>query len=758
MWASRYVAYLAISAGVLAWLIACPASRADAGDQPSEAARFGLEEPFPFERATLVPPPAVTRAQAEVLLQAHLLEGESLNSVVIRPLTETGITLIEATAIPPDGSYARPVAVDHTGAAVDGESVRRQERLLDYRRHGRFDAKLHARVQQEAGPFDVVLLYAMPQGVEREPDPTIDPEVDLRLRRELVRDALAVGRQPLLQWLGAHGVTEMVALDYYPVIRLTISRDVIVVRALHESLDVASIQLPPPPGQLAGDTFNANASMGEPFCSNCYGSATAAVVIEPPNGHDAFPLGLPTDSPRLYNAAYTWLMNPAATCTADYQCGDSSYSTNASCHLGHCVSSHATGVMGSIGMNGPYSGYAFTGNRNVYPAYASTNDIPTAFNWLTGLGWAFANTSFGSHDSEETYSASAAVIDIGARYHSVLTTRASGNCLSTNECMYAVWPRSYNSLIVGNYSYPDNRINVTSVYVNPGGTDRELPEVVGPGSCGIGDLNTNSGGPAFATAQPCPGPRNTWMSDGANGDCRNGVSSPGGTSFAAPAVLGMAMLTNDWYYGQGVGPLELKAILMTGARDANADGPISINGISDGKDGAGAPDVTAIKRIRSNFSWQTFHIRPQDIGADGYFNQSIQVYVPAGYALRTTMAYNSCATEVSPGAYTNRLVANFDLAVSQPIGQGNTILGTCKYCTAWRFPFGCLGWAPGGTKWSATYDNNYEMVYDDCLKTATQGGTFTIKISRNGSFGTGDLCNGASDETVVVAWDVLPAP
>jgi hypothetical protein len=715
----------------------------------AELAQADGDGAFPFAAAAIGTPPAVTKMQASRYLSGLLLDGESLSNVVVRPLGESGITLIEGRAIAPDGAYARPIAVDHAGAAVDRESAMRHERYLAYHRHGRLAPELHARLLHEDGPFEVVLTHAMPAGLERQPDPSIDRQVDLQLRRDAVHDALAITRQPLLEWLSSHGAEEMLLPDYYPFVRLKLPRRALVARSLHESLGVARIDSLDAGGQLAGDTFTANASMGEPFCSDCYGFPTAAVVIETAGG--PMYAGLPTDSPRLHNASYTWLMHPAQTCTTDIDCSPTS--SNASCHLGYCMSSHATGVMGSIGMNGPYGAYAFTGNRNIYPAYASTDDWVAAFDWLTGLGWSFANISevFGTESTPDHWRSG--VVDVAARYHDVLTTRATGNCDPPGcQDSITVVPKSYNSLIVGNYSYQgtpttpgDDRIHYRSVYGNPPGTDRELPEVAGPGSS---DWTAD---PEFATAQPCPGITNKWI-DGK--DCR-GQSVSGGTSFAAPAVLGAAMLMDDWYYTELLEPVHYKAILMTGARDANGDGPISINGFGDGKDGAGAPDVSALKRIWSNRSWRTYHIRPQDIGADGFFNQSVQVYVPAGYALRTGMAYNSCPAEIDPSTYTNRLVANFDLAVTQPVGPGNTILGTCKYC-ARRSLFSCLSWAPGGTMWSATFDNNYEMVFDSCLKTATQGGTFTIRVGLTGTFG--DLCNGAADETVVVAWDVVPAP
>jgi hypothetical protein len=104
-----------------------------------------------------------------------------------------------------------------------------------------------------------------------------------------------------------------------------------------------------------------------------------------------------------------------------------------------------------------------------------------------------------------------------------------------------------------------------------------------------------------------------------------------------------------------------------------------------------------------------------------------------GQAIRVGIAYNSCP---NTSAGTNVLGVDYDLYVQQP-STGGQCAGTLLSSTS-------------------TADE-VEMVFDSCLKTSAQAGTYAIRLRYKTASGF-NLCGTEVDEPIAVVWDYFPAP
>ena len=423
------------------------------------------------------------------------------------------------------------------------------------------------------------------------------------------------------------------------------------------------------------------------------------------------------------------------------------------CVSGECINLHATAVAGSIGSWGPFgeqgpapgnlsASFLYQGYPKYTPYYSGQRSLANSMGWVTDNNIIFANHSYGAPDEPsgilkgfatgfallQTYD-----INSAARYNFLLMTQAAGNDADSPDpnnwktnCGYAV-----NALCVGAYDYGQNYRDRSlstvvgwSQWKNPTtAPDREVPHVVGPGS-GVWTLSTPTG----------PG-------------VRGGAFHPNtdGTSFSAPSILGLTM--GAWEYAGWLSlyglPIVRKAVIINSGMSVKYMGTqlpsVPVGQPTDQRAGSGAPDAQAIGRMVDpwNSSVEVVDARQEDFDRTGlYVRRQWQAFVPAGYTLRATIAWNTCPTNrIGPDGAPRAPLLDFDLAISSPANSPGR--PACN----------------GQAQVSASHSSEYEMVEESCLKDAKEGGLATIQLRYKPEKGFG-RCGDETSERVAIAWDL----
>lgn len=249
--------------------------------------------------------------------------------------------------------------------------------------------------------------------------------------------------------------------------------------------------------------------------------------------------------------------------------------------------------------------------------------------------------------------------------------------------------KGFNSIAVANHNDTASALSGTSVFANPNSAygDRELPEIAANGTMVTAAGQTN-----------------------------------GGTSFASPAVVGIAALLQDEASVLRSWPEGCRALLLAGAKRNVTDSTWwqDVSSGVDASDGSGSANALESFRITQNRSRRngTPARRGWDIGVlgDGDFERnrlstfSYRVRVPSGPRfwvpthVKVALAWNSQVTEFSilgiKIPLSSRLTLDFDLLVFDESG--------------------------GRVATSASWDNSYEIAEFDALP----GRDYTIRIRR----------------------------
>jgi hypothetical protein len=374
--------------------------------------------------------------------------------------------------------------------------------------------------------------------------------------------------------------------------------------------------------------------------------------------------------------AAVWEQGPASTANLNIT---DRYDSNPS------TSDHSTLVHAIIANIQPSAPHGHAPDVDLYSA--NSYDL-AALRWAVSEGCTVINQSF--HRDDEQTDGDLSFDDIykdwlilRSPYPTIIQAAGNGD-----DDEY-VNHKGFNSIGVASHDDTASALAGTSVFANPNSThgDRELPEIAANGTVVTAAGETNSG-----------------------------------TSFASPAVVGIAALLQEEAPVLRSWPEGCRALLLAGAR-RNVTGSTwwqdVIAGI-DASDGSGSADALESFRIAQSRSrsgappgrrgWDIGVLDDGDFGDDGLATTSYRVRVPSGPRLwvpthvKVALAWNSQVTEFNIFGLTipvaSRLTLDFDLLVLDENGA--------RVAT------------------SASWDNSFEIAEFD----GVSGRQYTIRIRR----------------------------
>ena len=512
---------------------------------------------------------------------------------------------------------------------------------------------------------------------------------------------------------------------------------VLLSKAFQNQADIVVADVPEEKPRKA--LFRGYEAMGGPYsgglCQGDYaGSGTedqcvsnwairSALVLEPSDRLAAINPWHPMVSRTLSYAS----TGARGTCNFAQDCVGFGEQPSYRCLQGQCIDEHATLVVSALGLMGSWQddrtgrGYSYLGAAAYRPFLHQDFRLTVALDYAVNGnrntdpgGYLFVNRSAWSPSKlGATWVTPAnATLNRAARYQFITMTQAAGNSGSAgDDTARTGCEGKFNAICVGSYDFAnpstraDDAISDFSSWKNPpDATDDELPHIVGPGH------NPVMVNPLYQREGDA-----LWD------------SSRFGTSFAAPAVLGVLM--NAWeaagLFTEYAHPIVRKALLLQSAQSVH--GAALPHAGEDGRDGAGAPDIRTIQRLASTPGRvRVLDVQPSDFTASAY-RETIPVPVRAGQRVRATLVWSSCPEK--------RLPTDFDLSITAPA------MSSCA-----------------GMSLSASQSSEYEIVEEDCATRARAGesGTATITIRLKDAKVRDFTCSrGETSERIALVWDVL---
>ncbi|HMO91373.1 MAG TPA: S8 family peptidase [Pirellulaceae bacterium] len=302
---------------------------------------------------------------------------------------------------------------------------------------------------------------------------------------------------------------------------------------------------------------------------------------------------------------------------------------------------HAAGVVGVIASRhsthrgiAPFSQLYIGGSSGGWDS-----ELQQSMTWARTWGARVLNNSWGTDNTSRVPNAMARYLDTLVFSHNLTVVKSAGN-RGTQSIPNITNPGNfYNGITVGAFDdrntlfTSDDVMSGFSSYLNPtsANSDRIKPEVVAPGSSII----------TLTNASP-------WLNNGSNG-----------TSFAAPAVSGVAALLMQRAPVLQSWPESVKAIIMATALQ-NLEGAARLSN----RDGAGGVQAHLADDVARgvNGGWGGI---PYNTNTAASVNLRT-IPLVAGKRTRVVIAWNNNPNYAS---YANRPSADVDLQVLNPSGQ-----------------------------------------------------------------------------------------
>lgn len=243
----------------------------------------------------------------------------------------------------------------------------------------------------------------------------------------------------------------------------------------------------------------------------------------------------------------------ASDCTA--KCGTANVPN--ACIGNRCLDGHGNATTSVVTRFAPDSPIYYPNGGSAPNGPTCSKDLAPAFSYLQANAVRWVNQSFSCSDNPGGLSAlDGRVQDYYARAYNYVITKSAGNDGAGSEACENTW----NSICVGSvdaegevscFSSRDNPLRYTS-----GALDREEPDVMAYGgqlNCPSGEVDT------LALASP---------------SSTSSVTYSSGTSFAAPTILGMSVLLDEYCAAQNkvLTSVSHRAILRSAGYASNPDG------------------------------------------------------------------------------------------------------------------------------------------------------------------------------------------
>jgi hypothetical protein len=577
--------------------------------------------------------------------------------------------------------------VDEDGQRLPTEVFWAKERAARLARFGKLTPELFA-LKQTLGADELVEVTItinadlpqpeLPTGIGRGEVPLARYEAWTKATINSHRGKIMAAKARLRAYLARNAVAVMGDPDEFPTMDVKIPAALLdapetagddVLRI--EKIDKSKIVLH---GDYAGHgSMNAAAFSGGACAGQCAGGGLTVGVWEwdqlAQSNSPAIVGGIATNNSRINRAGPDGVvyLRPLSDCSTQSQCNVGVNYTHwcAPLKIGgpsKCIIGHTTWVAAAIGSSYPSAPYAYdslvTGGTDTFANVAAGTSFGSAGAWVTRL--LIANSNIASI-SQQIQFLVAPPTGAGATYvnrsqnlipneadwlgrnYSVFLANSSGNSgnTATVDCK-----NLSNGVCVGMYDYRTwNDLSTHRVNDDSSGGNFvvgvEKPHLLGPGSHSGGSSGLHMPNPGLAV-----GMMHSYFTP-------SGVLTQiKGTSFAAPAVVAVAILAHQYegLLSALAYPAVNKAVLLAASQDANNDGPVGKGDSwsaqpSDAVDGAGQINMGRLKTILDNNQYAYADLTNASLtscGANCRQKLLATIVAPADYVPRVALTYQRC--------------------------------------------------------------------------------------------------------------------